>query len=420
MSDLVATSQDGKDLLALAETLGIDINNDMSEVYQSEQNQGTTFLHPQNVRRAYDLHNSGGVMQWTAPDFKGKIDEREAELLFEVDPDGGEPKEITGITEVRGIVVSYQQQDRLSYYDGEKTITKCSVIGYTDQNTGESLKKLPSTPYGNKYKFHKPNGKWEINHTDPNPVVGKVGVIGMRGERPTSCAECIKCGLSTEVVTMPDGAEKTISCEARGKLYIAVYEVVTKKRIKNPNADTVKAAPKFLNEEVSIPLTNIVDFDGESLGDFILIEIPMSRSSISGKYMKDPNTGKKDPIKSVDGYESYCKSLIYGYKNPRDPRRNSVVHFTGLSFPKHPAGAPTHMAHFRSLGTGTQDQIMDAVKFWQSETPEEDVSTLEVKPVQSIADSASPTLNTTATVVPSMKTVEVVEDNTIEDSELPF
>ena len=414
MSDLVATSQDGKDLLKLAESLGIDINNDMSEVYQSAQSQGTSFVKPQNIRKGYDLHK-GEIMQWTEPNFNGPMDQREAEVLYKPDENGGEPREINGITELRGIVVNYQQQDRLSYYDGEKTITKCSVMGFTDTSTGESIKKLPNTPYGMKYQFHKPNGKWAVDFTNPNPIVGKLGLIGNRGERPTSCEECIKCGLSTEEVEIK-GETKTISCEARGKLYMAVYEVVSKQRVKNPNAGKVPDAPKFIIEEAPIAVADTVDFDGNPIGKFILIEIPMSRSSISGKYMKGAD-GKKDTEKSVDGYESYVKGLIYSYKNPRDPRRNSVVHYTGLSFPKHPGGAPTHMAHFRSLGTGTQEQIMDAVKFWQAETPEEDVSTLEVKPVQQITASASPTVNTTAI---EMKKVEIVQDDDLEEDEMPF
>ena len=417
MSDLVATSQDGKDLLKLAETLGIDINQDMSEIYQSAQSQMTSYLRPKAIRTAFNLHNSGGSIQWTEPGFSGKMDEREAEVLYQPDPNGGEPREITNITELRGIIVNYQQQDRLSYYDGEKTITKCSVIGYTDSKSGDTIKKLPSTPYGLKYKFHKPNGKWEVNFKDANPVVGKLGLVGMRGERPTSCEECIKCGLSTEVVTGQDGNDKTISCEARGKLYFAAYEVVYKQKVKNPDFGEIKDAPKFLTEEVSTSLSEIVDFDAASLGEFILIEIPMSRSSISGKYMKGLD-GKKDTVKSVDGYESFCKSLIYDYKNPRDPRRNSVVHYTGLSFPKHPAGAPTHMAHFRSLGVGSQAQIMDAVQFWKAETPEEDVTTLEVMPVQSITNSASPTIDTAGI---SMKQVEVeVVEDTVGEKELPW
>lgn len=416
MSDLVATSQDGKDLLKLAETLGININNDMSEVYESSQSQTTSFLRPKNIRVAYDLHNSGGVIQWTEPKSNIKPDEREAEVLYLADENGGAPREINNITELRGVVVNYQQQDRLSYYDGEKTITKCSVIGYTDSSTGETVKKLPNTPYGLKYKFQQQDGKWSVNYTNPNPIVEKLGLIGYKGERPTSCAECIRCGLSTEIITGQDGNEKTISCEARGKLYFAVYEVVTKEKVKNPNVGKIADAPKFLTEEVAIPLSKVVDFDNEPVGEMILIEIPMSRSSISGKYMKGPD-GKKDLEKSVDGYESYIKSLMYDYKNVRDPRRNAVVHFTGLSFPKHPGKAPTHMAHFRSLGVGTQEQIVNAVEAWRNAIPEQDVTSLKVEPVQSISSSSSPTVNTTAV---EMKQVEVLEDNVIESSELPW
>ena len=416
MSDLVATSQDGKNLLKLAETLGIDINNDMSEVYASTQNQGTSFLRPKNIRVAYNLHNQEGKIQWLEPDFQGKVDEREPEILYQKDENGGSPREVSNVIELRGIVVNYQQQDRLAYYDGEKTITKCSVIGFVDK-TGEAVKRLPDTPYGNKYTFHQPNGKWAINHTKPNPIVAKLGLIGQRGERPTSCEECIKCGLSTEVVTGQDGKDKTISCEARGKLYFVAYEIVTKQKNKNPNAGKIKDAPKMITEEIAIPISDLVDFDEKPLGDFLLIEIPMSRSSIQGKYMKGPD-GKKDEEKSVDGYESYVKSLIYSYQNQRDPRRNSVVHYTSLTFPKHPAGAPTHMANFKSLGVATQDQIMDAVQFWRAEVPEQDVTTLEVKPVESISDSASPTLNTTAV---EMKKVEIVEDDSsVGNDELPW
>ena len=384
MSDQLAVTQDPNDLLALAETLGVPVGNDLSSVlYQGGTTKYTNYQRPKQVRQIFDAHKLDGVIKWTELDYDGNPSNRTAEELYQLDSNGGEPRPLTAITELRGVIVNYQQRDELRYFDGEKTQTLCSVIGYTQPN-GEVVRDLPNLPYSMKHTFvqDRATKKWSVDTTKPNKSVLNLGLVGFRGERVTSCAECIRCGMSSEVIEGigEGGSDKTIACEPRGKLYFAVFEVSTVKKVKSDSK--VKGKAKYVDTVVTEKIADLVDIEGESMGPFLLLEVPMSKSSIQGKYMKD-DSGKKDEERTVVGYESFVKDLAYKYSDPRNALRQPNFHYVSLTFKKHPF-APTFQANFASLGTASIEQFKAGVSFWKENIPEKTIETLEIEQVQAI------------------------------------
>ena len=117
--------------------------------------------------------------------------------------------------------------------------------------------------------------KWSVNTTSPAKEVDKLGLVGYRGERPTSCAECIKRGMSTEVIPGigENGADKKISCEARGKLFFAVFEVETKSRKKSAKSG-IKGKADFTDENDVHLISDLVNGEGEPIGSMFLLEVP--------------------------------------------------------------------------------------------------------------------------------------------------
>ena len=425
MSDLTVSNK-ASHILSLAEEFGINLQDDMSTMlYSGGESKYTNYRRPKEVRTIFDAHKLDGVIKWTEPDFDGAPSERVAETLYIPRDDGSEPKEINGITELRGLVVNYQQQDRLSYFDGEKTQTLCSVIGVRNKE-GDYVRDLPGHPYGMKYEFEKDRvtGKWKVADTKPDPIVEKLGLVGFRGERVTSCADCIRCGMSTELVAGlgENGADKKISCEPRGKLYFAVFEVGFTTKVKSDDTG-VKGKAKFVNQFTTYEVKDLVDFGGEPIGDFILIEVPMSKSSIQGKYVKGDDK-KKDLEKSVDGYQSYVRQLAYDYKDPRNPMSNPRVHFTSLTFKKHPF-APTFQANFDTLGVASVEQFKSSLEYWQDEVAPRELEILNVVNLNEVESDGTINITARATEapVPAPRKVEAVVEvvsSDVEDEEMPF
>lgn len=419
MANLVPMGADSSDLLALAEELQIDLDSGMEDFFSSGTSKMTPYLKPKAIRTVFGSHDSKGVIKWTPEGFSGDPKSREEEYLFIVDDKGGEPKDLGNVVGVQGIIVNYQQRDELRYYDGEKTNIVCSVIGY--KKNGEVVRDLPHMPYGLKYNFDKDpaTNKSFVNTVLPSKEVTKLGLVGYRGERPTSCEECIKCGMSTEVIAGigENGADKKISCEARGKLFMAVFEVAVKKKVKTESS--VKGKATFVDTLVITPVSKLVDLNGESIGDFFLLEVPMSKSSIQGKYVRNAK-GKKDEEATVEGYASFARSLTYQFKNPKDPLRLPKLHYIKLSFRENPGKAPTFQADFRSLGAVTPDQFKSAQAEWNAQIPERTIETLEVEPVQRMQTDG--TIDVAVEAVSNnynMKTVTEVEE--VEDNDLiPF
>jgi len=420
MANIIPMSGNSSDLLALAEELDIDLDQGQNDFFSGGQSKMTSYSKPKTIRTIFDSHNSKGVIKWTPAGFSGDPTSREEEYLFVPDENGGEPRDLGNVVEVRGLIVDYQQRDELRYYDGEKTNILCSVIGY--ENNGSVVKDLPRVPYGMKHTFEKDKGtgKWSVNDTKPNPAVEKLGLVGYRGERPTSCAECIKCGMSTEVIPGigDNGADKKISCEARAKLFMAVFEVAVKKKVKEEGKVKGKAA--FVDTLVVTKVSDLLDLNGESIGDFFLLEVPMSKSSIQGKYVKNAQ-GKKDVEGTVEGYESFARGLTYQFKNPKDPLRLPKFHYTKLTFRENPGKAPTFQADFRSLGAVTPDQFKSAHAEWTAQVPERTVETLDVEPIQRMQQDGTIDVAVAAVVdtTPAMRTVtEVV--NEVDEDVIPF
>jgi len=417
-NELAPLSANSNDLLALAADLGIEMDTTLDQVYNSGPSKYTNYVRPAGIRSLYDAHALKGQLTWTSEGFSGKPDEREAEELFQLKDGVDEPLPIGAIIGLRGIVVNYQQRDELRYYDGEKTQVLCSTIGYT--KAGEVIRDLPPVPYGNKHQFDKDaNGKWFVNTEKPNKVVEALGLVGFRGERPTSCAECIKCGMSSEVIPGigDGGSDKKISCEARGKLFFAVFEVETKSRKKAPSSK-VKGKVDFTDENDVHAVSDLVNFEGQSIGGFFLLEVPMSKSSIQGKYVK-ADGGGKDEEASVDGYESYTKNLNYQFKDPRDPLRNPLFHYTKLTYRKNPGKAQTFQADFRSLGGASIERFKEAISGWKEQAPERTVETLQIEAVQSMQTDG--TINVVASEVGAPRNITPVEVvNSEESTDLPW
>lgn len=417
MSDLVKSNND--DLLALAEELNINLDTSATDFYSSVSSKLTNYNKPKNIRAVFDAHKGDENLKWTPLEVDMNAGSREGEFLFIQKEGKSDPSDLGNVVELRGIIVDYQQRDELRYFDGEKTNILCSVLGY---NNGDSIvKALPQMPYGLKYTFEQDSStnKWSVNTSKPNPVVSKLGLVGYRGEKVTSCEECIKCGLSTEVIPGigDGGSDKKIMCDARGRLFLAVFEVVVKEKVKQENS--VKGKAEWVNTLTTYKVKDILNLDNESIGDFVFMEVPMSKSNIQGKYVKNAQ-GKKDEEATIVGYESFCKNLSYQFKNTRDPLRQSKFHYVSLSWRKATPLAMTSQSHFVSLGAVTADQFRSAHKEWEMLVPVKEIETLELDPLEQIQTDG--TINIKATVDDNSYvkniTNAVVED--ITDDEIPF
>lgn len=415
MSDLTVNSKEL--LLSLAEELNIEIGGANTNFYSATTNSKTTnFIKPKNIRAIFDSHKLDGVIKWSPVEKDINALQREEEYLFI--PDENEPRELNNIVEVRGIIVNYQQRDELKYFDGEKTNTLCSVIGYKEN--GVVVKKLPEVAYGLKHQFKKDEslGKWYVDTLSVNPIVDKLGLVGYRGEKVTNCADCIKCGLSTEVIPGigENGADKKISCDARGRLYLAVFEVLVKRKTKNTAG--VKGKEGYDDNLIAYPVSELIDAEGNPFGDFLFVEVPLSKSSIQGKYVKNAK-GQKDETASVNGYESFCRGLSMQFKSPRDPLSNPRFHYVKLTYKKVTPGAQISQADFVSLGTVPIDKFKAAQQEWQVLIPETSIDTLEVAPI-TFNGNNNTVINVQASPAESsMKNITTVA-STVDDFELPY
>jgi hypothetical protein len=412
MSNLTVSSNDA--LLQLAQELNIELGGSNTNFYEPDiASKTTNFIRPKNIRGIFDAHKLDGVIKWSPVEKDMNAAQREEEYLFLPDENGGEPREINNVVEIRGIIMNYQQRDELRYFDGEKTNILCSVIGY--QENSQIVKKLPEVAYGLKHQFEKDasSGKWFVNTNKANPVVDKLGLVGYRGEKVTNCADCIRCGLSTEVIPGigEGGSDKKITCEARGRLYVAVFEVLVKRKTK---ASVVKGKDNADDNLVCYPVSSLVDADGNAFGNFIFVEVPLSKSSIQGKYVKNAQ-GKKDEDASINGYESFCRGLTIMFKDERDPLRNPIFHNVKLTYKKASPTATISQADFASLGVVDIDKFKAAQQEWQVVIPQTSVETLEVESLNK--PELDGTINVKSEVTP-MKNITV--SSTFDDQEFPF
>lgn len=404
------TISNSNEFFQLAEDLQIDLES--PNIYSSTENnvKMSAFHRPKELRTVFDAHKSDGVLKWTSTSFSGIPDDRQAqvETFFLPDPNGGDPRELGNIVDVRGIIMSYQQRDELRYYNGEKTVNLCSVIGYKSKDTEGYTKELPNQPYGMKYTFekNKETSKWSVNNTKPSDAVVNLGLVGFRGESPTLCADCIRSGLSTETITGigENGSDKTISCEARARLYMAIFEVSVIKKIKQDNPN---GKPTFVDQLITYKVNELFDLANDPIGDFFFLEIPMSKSSIQGKYVKN-STGGKDEEASVEGYESFYRSLLTNHKDPRDPLRVPQFNYIKLRFLKNPGKAPTYQADIRSLGPVQIDDFKHSLNEWKTILPERMVDSIQLETPSSISSTEVFNSSNTPTVkvVPNLSSLD--------------
>ena len=340
MSNIVKANEVGGQLAAqlvdLASELGIDLGA-QSALLHSESSAYTSFPVPEGVRTVVDAFKKDSI-EWNLPgqgaDFKEKFYIKIGDELVEFGP----PHQIGGV------VVGYSQRDHLAHYDGVSLKVECSVIGYTDPAQG-MIKELPSIPYKNKYAW---GSDKKLDRHTPDAMVEKLGLIG---SRKMTCADCIKCGLSyKEVEIVGDDGKvetKTIECEPRGKLLIAVTELTKISKKKNP----IKGQDPI--EELNTKsIYDLYDEDGNPFTAPILVCLTMSKSFIRGAYKS-----------GIIGYADYVKNLDRNHKE--GPLKNPVFHHTTFRMVKGEGKSTIYQPHFASMGTPSTDTIRSAMASYQ-------------------------------------------------------
>ncbi len=391
-------------LLDLAAELGVDIS-DTSSYDSGTNSQYTNYVQPAKVRTVIKPYGQKTI-SWTVPGEK----DLEEKLYYKTSD--GQLVEWSEIKELGGIIVDYSQRDQLGYFDGEKTVTLCSVIGYGLPSN--PVKDLPKTPYGNKYQWDKKkeNGveKNFINHERPNAIVETLGLIGNRSGRPTSCAECIRSGMSTEERVNEKGELKTHECEARAKLHMAVYEF-TKINLRK----TKGGEPQEVKETKHVSELYTLDDDGEGvpLGGPVLLQFNMTKSSIQGRYNKDPE-------KSIVGYEGFVRNLEYTFKGV-NARRKPMFNYTLLRMMQNP-NAPTFQTHFELVGNPSIEDVREAATLWKVSTPVRTVTSLAIDNLPTLVQSNTTTHQLRSANVDDTSATEVdvtvIEEISVDD--IPF
>lgn len=283
---------------------------------------------------------------------------------------GGELVEFGPLNLLQGIIVNYTQRDQLDYYDGEKTNLLCSVIGYGYPDN--PVKDLPEIAYGNKYTWVKnAEGKSTLDRMQPAPVVESLGLVGQRGGKPTPCAECIRCGLSTEEYRDEKGEVRIAECQPRAKLHLVVFSVgkVIKKRGIRGQEPT---------DQVELrDVADLCDEDGKPFGTSLLIQINMSRSFIQGRYNEDDNI-------SIVGMEGYFRNLERTYKNDRElrHRKHPLFNLTSVRLKKNQK-APIYQPHFEAMDFADENvmlnRIREAKELWSKSIPARTAVSLTVE-----------------------------------------
>lgn len=318
--------------LQLATELGIDL--DGSNLLAASDDSYTGYPIPKGCRTLIDAFKKDSI-EWNqvgqTTEFKEKVYMSLAGELVEFGP----------INEIGGIVLGYWQRDQLGYYDGQNMNVTCSVVGYTHPVEGP-IRDLPNVPYKNKYRW---GDDKKIDRMSPDPIVSKLELVGSRGLR---CDECIKCGLSYQDVEVTEGGTtktKTVECEPRGKLLIAVSEVTKINLKKNP----IKGGDP-IEEKNSKSIYDLVDEDGKPFEAPLLVCVNMSKSFIRG--------GKKGS--GLVGYTDYVKNL----SNYGSVQSSPVYNFTTLRM-KMVEGGKVYQPHFESHGIPPVEVIRAAFSVYQ-------------------------------------------------------
>lgn len=341
--------------LSLAEELGVDLTQ--SAVAESTSSLYTPYAAPEGVRATIDTHKTD-IIKWNLP---GESKEFPEQLFYRTP--GGELVEFGPLNVVEGIIVDYSQRDQLDYYDGQKTNLLCSVIGFNYPDN--PVKDLPKVAYGNKYTWVKnADGRSILDRTQPARVVENLGLVGQRGGKPTPCAECIRCGLSTEEYRDDKGEVRTAECQPRGKLHIVIFSVgkITKKRGVRGQEPTEQVEMRNVSD--------LCDEDGNPIGTSILLQVNMSRSFIQGRW-------NEDAAVSIVGIEGYFRNLERTYRG-NNPQKNPLFNLTSVRL-KQNQKAPIFQPHFEEKGMPTPEQIREAKSLWDKSVPARSAVSLAVE-----------------------------------------
>jgi hypothetical protein len=343
---------DANAYLELAASLNIPLDDGHGELLEGESNSYTAFPVPEGVRKVVDAYKKDTI-EWNIPGQTSEFKEKFYRVI------AGEQVEYGAPLEIGGIIVGYTQRDHLAHYDGENLNVECSVIGYKHPQDG-LIKELPPIPYKNKYAWVDK----KLDRMTPDPMVERLGLVG---SRKMTCEECIRCGMSFKDVEVKNGDKietKTIECEPRGQLLIAVSEL-TKINIKK---SPVKGQEP-IEERSSMSIYDLVDEDGNPFTKPLLVCLPMSKSFIRGAFKS-----------GIVGYADYIRNLEKNHKN--SPQKNVIFNFTTIRMRKAEGGV-IFQPHFQSYGVPSTDDIKAAVNSYQ-------------KPVRSAMPLALPSVSVVA------------------------
>lgn len=267
----------------------------------------------------------------------------------------------SNINFIRGYVLHAEIQSSQTVYDaGTKSFkTKCSVTGYRNAE-GELIKGLPGyTPIRGMYDGWNKTAN-RPDYTTPARVVEDLGLVGAKG---MACADCIRCGLSTDEGVDDNGNPKITECAPRGRMFFYVTEIGRTKRV----------PPKKAGEEpeVKIVTSTIRELIGES-GVIVQINLPTS-SGLRGNY------NKERPEENVTGWNSYLMQLKYANKGKAASLADPRMHYTQISIAVPPASkkSPKNMLNFEDIGSVNVELLKEGRKEWGVLSPQKEIEVLD-------------------------------------------
>lgn len=338
-NELSVVDNDLDALLALAEEMDIDLDDTPS--VSNGGGRFTPYSIPQGNRFSVTYFDSG-QFEWNAPNQGAEI----KESFFK--KAGDELIDVSGFNVIKGYIVNFELQPRLSTYIEEKTRVTCSVIGYQHGDT--KLKALPPVPMKSMYAWVGDGP----SYTTPESLVDSLGLVGSRGE---TCADCIRNGHSTMEVQTSQGP-KTESCSVRGVLFMVVTEV---------GKSTMKPGKKGEDPEEVVKtykVEDLTDEEGNPKEPFLLA-INITSLGLRGAWNNEPR---------LLGYYHHVAGLERQYKGA-DPRRSPLFHLTSITLRKKTNGTK-FQPDFKVEPANLKDMKMSK-NLWDELNPRKEVETLD-------------------------------------------
>jgi hypothetical protein len=337
-NEIVNYDDDVQALFALAEDMGIDLD---TPSISSGGGRFTPFSIPEGNRFSVTYFDSG-KFEWNEPgqtaEFKETFFKKAGEELIDV----------TDFNIIKGYIVNFELQPRLSTFIEDKTRVTCSCIGYTSGDT--IFKALPPVPMKSMYAWVGDGPSYNT----PDPLVEKLGLIGSRGE---SCADCIRNGHSTLEVETGKGP-KTESCSARGVLYIVVNELgKTSMKVGKKGEDPEEVVKTY-------HVSELTDDEGNPKEPFLLA-INITSLGLRGAWNNEPR---------ISGYYHHIAGLERQFKGG-DPRRSPLFHLTSITLRKKTNGMK-YQPDF-AIEVASLKDMKEAKELWQKVNPRKEVETLD-------------------------------------------